>query len=156
MRVLLGLTALVLVGGAIGAGPAHDFLAGAIGVDRARVGASAVGQREDLAFMTITNSGKDDVLVGVICSAAGSVDLRAAIPTEGGTTMRTLAAIPIPANTTLDFKREGYHLTFIGLNHSFGAGDSVAATLRFSSGTELIVEFQVDEAIVGDTGVDAK
>ena len=58
MRVLLGLTALVLVAGAIGAGPAHDFLAGTIGVDRARVGPSPVGQREDLAFMTITNSGQ--------------------------------------------------------------------------------------------------
>jgi len=156
MKMLRGPAALVLIAGAINAAIAHDFHVGAIGVDRARVGPSAVGQREDLAFLTITNSGKDDVLVAATSSAASSVELRAAIPTEGGTTTRTLSAIPIPANSTLELKRQGYHLTFISLNHSFAAGDSIAATLHFSSGAELIVEFQVDEAIRGEVRADQK
>ena len=156
MRTLRGLTALALVAGAIGAAAGHDFHVGAIGVDRARVGPSKVGQREDTAFMTITNSGKDDVLVAATSSAASSVELRAAIPTGDGTTMRALSAIPIPANSTLEFKREGYHLTLVGLNHSFVAGDRIAAMLRFSSGAELIVEFQVDDTIRGEAKADEK
>jgi copper(I)-binding protein len=150
MKTLRGLAALVLIASAMNAATAHDFHVGAIGVDGARVGPSAVGQREDPAFLTITNSGKDDVLVAVTSSAASSVELRAAIPTEGGTTIRTLSAIPIPANSTLELKRLGYQLAFISLTHSFVAGDRIAATLRFSSGAELIVEFQVDEAIGRD------
>ena len=63
--------------------------------------------------------------------------------------MRTVNAIPIPAGTTLELKRKGYHLVFIGLNYSFVAGDRIAATLRFASGTELAVEFQIDGTAVG-------
>jgi copper(I)-binding protein len=96
--------------------------------------------------MTIANDGNADSLIGVTCSAASSVELRAAIPTDAGTTMRTLGAIPIPPNGTLELKREGYHLVFISLKHSFVAGDRIAATLRFASGTELAVEFQIGEA----------
>jgi hypothetical protein len=130
----------------------HDFHAGAIAVDRARTAPSVVGQREDAAFMTITNDGKDDVLVGATCSVANSVELRAAIPIEGGTKVRTVEAIPIPANTTLEFKPQGYHLAFIGLNYSFAPGERIAATLKFSSGIELPVEFQVEEAASGSSG----
>jgi copper(I)-binding protein len=156
MKTLQRLTTLVLVAGAMGAASAHDFHVGAIGVDRACVGPSAVGQREDPAFLMITNIGKDDVLVGVTCSAASSVELRAAIPTEGGIGTRTLSAIPIPANSMLELKRQGYHLAFISLSHSFAAGDRIAATLRFASGAELVVEFQVDEAISADSRADEK
>jgi periplasmic copper chaperone A len=155
MKTLRGLAALVMLACATGAATAHDFHAGAIGVDRAVASPSTIGQRETPAFMTITNSGKADALVGATCSAAKSVELHNAMPTDAGTTMRTLSAIPIPANGTLDLTREGYHIVFISLNHSFTAGDRIAATLRFSSGTELAIEFQIGETMA-DTPADAK
>src|SRR6266481_1494442 len=104
---------------------------------------SVVGQHEDLAFMTITNYGEDDVLVGLTCAVADSVELRAAVPAEVGTKTRSLSSIPIPANSTLEFKPQGYHLAFVGLNYSFAPGERIATTLKFASGVELPVEFQV-------------
>jgi len=125
---------------------AHDFHAGSIGVDHARTAPAAAGQKEEPAFMTLTNGGnRDDVLVGATCTVATSVELRAAVPAESGTKSRTLESIPIPANSTLEFKAQGYHLAFISLGYSFAPGDRIAATLRFASGLEVPVEFQVQE-----------
>ena len=60
---------LLLTVGSLGWAAGYDFRAGPIGVDQARAAPSATGQREDAAFMTIENSGKDDdVLVGVTCA----------------------------------------------------------------------------------------
>ena len=106
--------------------------------------------------MTLTNSGKDDVLVGATCPVASSVELRAAIPVEGGTRVRTLESIPIPANSTLEFKARGYHLVFISLGYSFAPGERIAATLRFASGVELPVEFQVQRDSAGEARADQK
>jgi hypothetical protein len=152
MRTLRRLTVVTLAAASVPCATGHDFHAGAIAVDRARTAPSVAGQREDAAFMTVTNDGKDDVLIGVACSVANSVELRAAVPVDGGTRVRTVEAIPIPANTTLEFKPQGYHLALIGLNYSFAPGERIAATLRFASGTELPVEFQVEEAADGSSG----
>jgi copper(I)-binding protein len=136
---------------------AHDFHAGAIGIDHARAAPAAAGQKEEPAFMTLTNSGsKNDVLVGATCTVATSVELRAAVPAESGTKSRTLESIPIPANTTLEFKAQGYHLAFISLGYSFAPGDRIAATLRFASGLEVPVEFQVQEDGKADASADQK
>jgi hypothetical protein len=154
MKQLLALIAYCLAASAIGTATAHDFHAGTVAVDRARTGPSATGQREDAAFMTITNDGKDDVLIGVACTVANSVELRAAFPVDSGTQARTVGSIPIPANSTLELKPQGYHLAFIGLNYSFEPGERIAATLKFGSGIEVPVEFQVEENARGSTSAD--
>lgn len=135
---------LLLTAGSVCPAQSHDFQAGAIAVDRAHTSPSVVGQREDPAFMTITNYGEDDVLVGLTCAVADSVELRAAVPAEVGIKTRSLNSIPIPANSTLDFKPQGYHLAFVGLNYSFAPGERIATRLKFASGAELAVEFEVE------------
>jgi len=123
----------------------HDFHAGAIGVDRARAGPSTPGQREDAAYLAITNSGKADELVAVSCTVASSVELRSSAPRGPDGDARTVRSIPIPARGTLELKPDGYHLAFIALGYSFTAGERIAAKLRFASGLELPVEFEVRE-----------
>lgn len=148
---------LLLTVGSVRWAAGYDFRAGPIGVDQARAAPSATGQREDAAFMTIENSGKDDdVLVGVTCAVANAVELRAAVPAETGTKERTLTSIPIPANSTLEFKPRGYHLAFIGLNYSFAPGERIAATLKFASGIELPVEFDVEGLARGPAAADRR
>ena len=144
---LLQLVAVALLTAAASAGAAggHDFHAGAIGVDRARAGPSTPGQREDAAYLTITNSGKADELVAVSCTVASSVELRSPAPGGRDADARTVRSIPIPARGTLELTPDGYHLAFIALNYSFTAGDRIAAKLRFASGLELPVEFEVGE-----------
>jgi copper(I)-binding protein len=145
IRRLQRLAAVLLAAGSWPAATGHDFHAGAIGVDQARAAPAVAGQKEEPAFMTLTNSGKDDVLVGATCPVASSVELRAAIPVEGGTQVRTL-----------EFKARGYHLAFISLGYSFAPGERIAATLRFASGLELPVEFQVQRDSAGEARADQK
>jgi copper(I)-binding protein len=136
---------------------AHDFHAGAIGIDHARAAPAAAGQKEEPAFMTLTNSsGKNDVLIGATCTVATSVELRSAVPAESGTRSRTLESIPIPANSTLEFKAQGYHLALMSVGYSFAAGDRIAATLRFASGLEVPVEFQVQEEGAAEARAEAE
>jgi copper(I)-binding protein len=146
LRRLAIIVVLLLTVGPVPPAECHDFQAGALAVDRAHTGPSVVGQREDPAFMTITNYGEDDVLVGLTCAVADSVELRAAVPAEVGTKTRSLNSIPIPANSTLEFKPQGYYVAFVGLNYSFALGERIATTLKFGSGVELPVEFQVEAA----------
>jgi copper(I)-binding protein len=56
----------------------------------------------------------------------------------------SLSSIPIPANSTLEFKPQGYHVTLVGLNYGFALGERIATTLKFASGVELPVEFQIE------------
>jgi copper(I)-binding protein len=148
---------LLLTAGSARWAACHDFHAGSIAVDRARTSPSASGQREDPAFMTIANNGKDDdALVGVSCTVANAVELRAAVPVEAGTKERTLTSIPVPAHSTLEFKPRGYHLAFIGLNYSFAPGERIAATLKFASGIELPVEFEVEGSARGSAAADGR
>ena len=156
MEGLERLAMVLLAAGLLPPTTAHDFHAGAIGVDQARTAPAAAGQKEEPAFMTLTNSGKDDVLVGATCSVASRVELRAAIPVDDRTETRKLESIPIPANSTLEFKAQGYHLTFISLSYSFGPGERIAATLRFASGLEVPVEFQIEEQTVSDASAAQK
>jgi copper(I)-binding protein len=143
LRRLAIVVVVLLTAGSVPPAECHDFQAGMLAVDRAHTAPSVVGQHEDLAFMTITNYGEDDVLVGLTCAVADSVELRAAVPAEVGTKTRSLSSIPIPANSTLEFKPQGYHVAFVGLNYSFALGERIATTLKFASGVELLVEFQV-------------
>jgi copper(I)-binding protein len=156
MRRLERTAIVLLAAGALPSAMAHDFHAGPIGVDQARTAPAAAGQKEEPAFMTLTNSGKDDVLVGATCPVASAVELRATIPADAGTQTRKLESIPIPANSTLEFKAQGYHLSFISLSYSFGPGERIAATLRFASGLEVPVEFQIEEQTVSDASAAQK
>jgi len=145
MKTLRLLAAAMVGTGSVPLAAGHDFHVGGIGVDAARAAPSSAGQLEDPAFLTITNKGKGDLLVGATCKVAASVQLRAAIPAPEGLQERAVEAIPVPADSTLELKRQGYHLAFISLNYSFVPGERIAATLRFASGAELPVEFQVQE-----------
>lgn len=145
MKMLQPLAVVLLAAVAVPDAGGHDFHAGAIGVDRARAGPSVPGQREDAAYLTITNHGKADALVGVSCPVASSVELRSAAASGQGGEARTVRSIPIPPGATLELKPDGYHLAFISVNYSFAAGERIAAKLRFASGLELPVEFEVEE-----------
>jgi len=125
---------------------AHDFQAGSIGIDQALLeAAEAGGPGTHLASLRIVNDGPADKLVSVSCARAQAVEIRRAVPTDAGTSIRTQAWLGISAKSRVELTRDGYYLAFVGLKGGLSAGDRIAATLRFSSGTVVPVEFVVGE-----------
>ncbi len=118
----------------------------AIRVERAWIHAAPQGQFETWAFATIANPGKADALVEVRSPDAGSVVLRAATLTDAGRKMRSVAAIPVPAQGELKLSVDSYFFAFIEARHALVAGQSVSGTLRFASGALVPVTFTVNEA----------
>jgi copper(I)-binding protein len=123
----------------------------AIRIERAWVHAAPAGQFETWAFATIVNPGKADALVEVQSPDANSVVLRAATVTDAGRQMRSVPAIPIPAQGALALSVDGYFIAFIEARHALIAGQSIRATLRFASGAVVSATFQIS-ATEGDPG----
>ncbi len=123
----------------------------AIHIERAWIHAAPAGQFETWAFATIVNPGKADALVEVQSPAATSVVLRAATVTDAGRKMRSVPAVPIPAQGELAMSVNGYFIAFIEARHAFIAGQSTTATLRFASGAVVAATFKVSES-EGDPG----
>jgi copper(I)-binding protein len=118
----------------------------AIRVERAWIHAAPSGQFETWAFATVVNQGKADALVEVHSPDATSVVLRAATVTDAGRKMRSVPAIPIPAQGEMSMSVDGYFIAFIGARHAFIAGQSTTATLRFASGAVAAATFTVSES----------
>ena len=133
---LLGIAGLVVaatlsVSGCSASGP--------IGVANAYI-PSPTTPGDSVAYLLIRNNGAADQLVAAHTSAGGEVSLRA--PVTHGTTvmaMRTVGAIPIPADSTVHLDPDSYHLLITGAGTMTG-GKAITLTLTFAhAGTVSVV-----------------
>lgn len=84
-----------------------------------------------VAYLTISNGGRSgDRLVAAQISVGGHVALRAPAGPDGSG-MHTIAAIPIPAHSTVALKPDGYHLLITSVGRIHGGRD-VRLTLVFA------------------------
>ena len=118
----------------------------AVHVDSGWIHAAPQGQFETWAFATVTNPGGADSIVEVRSPDAASVVLRATTVTDAGRKVRTVAAIPVPAASTLVLTADTYFVAFIQAAHAFNAGQSITATMKFASGATVPVTFQITAA----------
>jgi copper(I)-binding protein len=54
-----------------------------------------------------------------------------------------LKSVSVPAGGAVTFAPGGYHLMFLGLTKALGTGDTLPATLSFSSGAKVKATFVV-------------
>lgn len=95
-------------------------------------------------FMTLTNpDAKPDALVAVESPAAREVQIHLSSMSGGVASMKELASIPVPAGGHVTLAPGGYHLMFLGLTKAQKVGDTVPATLVFSSGARIKASFAV-------------
>jgi len=81
------------------------------------------------AYLVIRNfTSHPDSLVSVRTSAGGRVIFQ--VPADGGTLMRSLPAITLPANTTVRLVPDGPHLVISGIGH-LQNGKVITLTLIF-------------------------
>jgi copper(I)-binding protein len=105
-----------------------------------------------VAYLQIRNNGTADELVGAHTSIGGTVSLRA--PVRHGTqvtAMRDVAAIQIPADSTVRLDPNSYHLLITGAN-GMRSGKAITLTLTFAhAGTLSVIALITDPASGGSS-----
>jgi copper(I)-binding protein len=82
-------------------------------------------------YLTISNSGAEDRLIGVASARARNVALHTMEMDGLVMRMRMIDAMIVPANGELTLSPGGDHLMFTGLTAPFAAGDDIPVTLTF-------------------------
>jgi len=100
-----------------------------------------------VGYLVIRNNGGRDRLVSARTSAGGTVTFRA--PRQpGGTVMRTIPAIGIPAHDTVRLIPDGLHLLITGAGPLHG-GKDITLTLVFAHAGTVSVVAQVTDPQTG-------
>jgi periplasmic copper chaperone A len=93
-----------------------------------------------VAYLDIRNNGRADRLVAVHTSVGGTVQLRAPVARHAGTlTMRTVADIPIPADSLVQLNPDSYHLLITGAGPMHDGKDIMLQLTFADAGTITIV-----------------
>lgn len=124
--------------------PAASQSAGAITVSQAWARATPAHAPVAGGYLTITNTGSADRLIGGSTEIAAKLEVHEMTMANGVMRMRELdSGLAVPAFGSVDLKPGGYHLMFQGLKHGLKEGDHFEATLRFEKAGPVVVDFAV-------------
>ncbi|MCB9978188.1 MAG: copper chaperone PCu(A)C [Rhodospirillales bacterium] len=93
--------------------------------------ATAEGQANGAAFMTIASPTQDDVLTNAQSPAAKTVEFHEHTMDGAVMGMRKVDSIAVPMDMGVTLNPMGYHIMLIDLNAPLVAGDTVPLTLTF-------------------------
>ena len=135
------------------AGPAPVTL-GSLEISGAYSRATPPGAPVGGGFLTITNSGDDDRLIGVRADALTDHAEIHEMAMEGDVMrMRALPdGLPVPAGATVELTPGGYHLMFMELKQPLVEGQTVDVTLSFEKAGEVVVPMTVGPMNAGKGG----
>ncbi len=109
---------------------------------RASAGNSSTGA----AYLTVTDDGPPDRLVGVSTPAAAFAELLETINENGVIKMRSVASIALDPGKPATYSPGGCHVMLVRLNSPLKAGDSFPLTLAFEHAQPLTVTVKVEAA----------
>lgn len=113
-------------------------------VDEAWIRGLPPGVANASAYMTLTNTGSEEVvLTGATSPIAGSVLLHGTMNHDGMLHMMHLQSVAIPAGAELKLESGGTHLMLMGLTTSPVPGTEVELTLQFADGTSQVLRLPV-------------
>ena len=93
-----------------------------------------------VAYLDIRNNGRSDRLISVRTSVGGTVKLRAPVARHSGIlTMRTVPAIPIPANTMTLLNPDTFHLLITGAGAMHDGKDIMLRLTFANAGTVTVL-----------------
>jgi copper(I)-binding protein len=95
------------------------------------------------AYLTLTNAGAADALVGAASPAARVVELHTSTQMNGMRHMHAVEAVPLPTGTAVELAPGGLHVMLIDIVAPLVPGQRVPLTLRFANGGELALEIVV-------------
>lgn len=123
---------------------------GDVMVDNAWIREAPPGATSQAGYMTLNNhSDAARTLVGASSPAFGNVMLHRTVMEGGTAKMVHQMAIEIPANGSVTFEPNGYHLMLMKPKQQLKAGDKVDIALKFKSGKTMKVTFEVRPGMGG-------
>lgn len=126
---------------------AHDATAGDVTISAAYARAMLPGAKVGGGYLSITNVGTADRLVGATSDRAPSVQIHE-MKMEGGIMiMREIkGGVPVPAKGVLELKPGGYHLMFMNVSNPFKQGETIHTVLTFEKAGSVEVALTVGAA----------
>jgi periplasmic copper chaperone A len=92
-----------------------------------------------VVYLTVTNQGAPDTLLGVASPVAASATLHESIADHGVMKMRPVASLPVAPGKPITLAPGGYHIMLTGLKHALVAGGSFPVTLTFAKAGAVTV-----------------
>jgi len=128
--------------------PALAFAAPPIAITAAWARATPPGVTTAAAYLTVTNDGAADRLLGVASPAARQVLMHAEVEEHGMQHMRQLESLEVPAHGTVELAPGQMHLMLVGIAAPLAPDTTIKMTLRFEKAGELTIDVPVRDGRV--------
>jgi copper(I)-binding protein len=135
MRILL-LPALLML---TAAGDVPQFQ-----IDHPWARASAGATKTGAAYLTITDNGAPDRLIGLSTPVAQTAELHESMAEMGTMKMRPLPGLALVPGKPVTLAPGGYHVMLVGLKAPLKQGDNFPLTLQFEHAAPLTVTVAVE------------
>ena len=128
--------------------PALALAAPPIAITAAWARATPPGVTTAAAYLTVTNDGAADRLLGAASPAARQVLMHAEVEEHGMQHMRQLESLEVPAHGTVELAPGQMHLMLVGIAAPLAPDTTIKMTLRFEKAGELTIDVPVRDGRV--------
>ncbi|HEY2132135.1 MAG TPA: copper chaperone PCu(A)C, partial [Acetobacteraceae bacterium] len=97
-------------------------------------------------FLTLTDKGAPDRLVGVTTPVAAMAQLHQSVNDNGVMKMDAVPALDLPPGKPVELKPGGYHIMLMGLKQQLKPGDTFPVTLNFAKAPQVTATVTVGKA----------
>jgi copper(I)-binding protein len=118
----------------------------AVQVDNAWARATAAGAKAGAIYLTLTDTGAPDHVVGASTPVAAMAQVHETVNDNGVMRMRPVPALPLETGKPVVLKPGSYHLMLMGLRQQLKPGDSFPVTLTFEHAAPVTATVTVGTA----------
>ncbi len=123
--------------------PALGFAAPTLMFTAVWARATPPGVTTAAAYLSITNEGPADRLLGASSPAARQVLLHADVEEHGAQHMRQLESVEVPAHTKVDLASGQIHLMLVGIAAPLKPDTTIKVTLHFEKADDVTIDVPV-------------
>jgi len=104
------------------------------------------GNPTAIYFLIENPTAEDDVLLSASTDVSMMTELHmSSMDAAGVMTMTPQENVPVPANSTVEFKKGGLHVMLMNIKQDLKPGDTVKLTLNFEKAGEMKLDVPVQE-----------
>lgn len=129
---------------------AQDAKVGAISIHHPWARATPGAVKNSAAFMSFSNKGAADKLIGVTGGVAKEIQIHSMVTEAGVMKMREINGLDIPANGKAELTPGGYHIMLIGIADGLKEGTKFPLTLKFEKAGEVTVQVTAEKPGAND------
>jgi len=107
---------------------------------------AAMAGRTGIVYLTVTDTGAPDRLIGASSPVAAKATLHKSIDDHGVMKMRSVAALPVQPGMPLKLAPDGYHIMLEGLKQPLQPGQTFPVTLTFANAGAVTATATVQKA----------